>query len=419
MEAQTIVSSLQSVLKAWTRQRKSEDRNNAQESGRYNALVRERRTTIKEAAWSVMAESYFTVSGPERLPAQARQIMYTARPKIMELTNLTLDDKNFTQKLLPDYLAAHPKETASWDVVFDARGRFAEPHTRLTASLSTVEVRNYVERIRTRVQAGPSLDMPEFATTFPTCGPENRFNAILFVEKEGFLPLFRAVRLAERYDVALMSTKGMSVVAARALVDNLCGQYDIPLLVLRDFDKSGFSIVGTLKRNTRRYTFRNKIEVIDLGLRLTDIIEWGLPSEPVMYNESDPTSNLMENGATAEEVAFLRGSQHGKSFRGRRVELNAFTSVNFIAWIERKLQECGVNKVIPDAPTLERAFRRATEIAILQRHLRAISEEVHQEAMRASIPEGIVETVLAMLQNNPELSWDAAITHMVAGGEFK
>ena len=33
---------------------------------------------------------------------------------------------------------------------------------------------------------------------------------MLFIEKEGFLPLFEAVHLAERYDLAIMSTKGMS-----------------------------------------------------------------------------------------------------------------------------------------------------------------------------------------------------------------
>ena len=32
---------------------------------------------------------------------------------------------------------------------------------------------------------------------------------ILFIEKEGFMPLFEAVQLAERFDLAIMSTKGM------------------------------------------------------------------------------------------------------------------------------------------------------------------------------------------------------------------
>ena len=96
---------------------------------------------------------------------------------------------------------------------------------------------------------------------FSTRGPRHRFGAILFIEKEGFMPLFEAVHLAERFDIAIMSTKGVSVTAARQLVDELCGEHDIPLLVLHDFDKSGFTIVGTLQRDTRRYSFENAIEV--------------------------------------------------------------------------------------------------------------------------------------------------------------
>ena len=95
------------------------------------------------------------------------------------------------------------------------------------------------------------------------------------------MPLFEAVRLAERYDLAIMSTKGMSVTASRELVDALCAQHAIPLLVLHDFDKAGFSIAGTLRRSTRRYRFghRHAANVIDLGLRLDDVS--GLETEDV------------------------------------------------------------------------------------------------------------------------------------------
>src|SRR5262249_7721421 len=77
----------------------------------------------------------------------------------------------------------------------------------------------------------------------------------------------------------IMSTKGMSVVAARTLADRMCSGHDIPLLLLHDFDKAGFSIAGTLQRDTRRYEFQNAIEIIDLGLSLEDVEAMGLESE--------------------------------------------------------------------------------------------------------------------------------------------
>jgi hypothetical protein len=84
--------------------------------------------------------------------------------------------------------------------------------------------------------------------------------------------LVEAVRLAERFDLAIMSTKGMSVVAARKLIDSLADQVD-HIFVLRDFDVSGFSIFGTLGTDRRRYRFENDMsgKVIDLGLRLQDV----------------------------------------------------------------------------------------------------------------------------------------------------
>jgi DNA topoisomerase VI subunit A len=89
----------------------------------------------------------------------------------------------------------------------------------------------------------------------------------LFIEKEGFLPLLEEAQLAERYDLAVMSTKGMSVVAARELIDRLCSvNGQARLFIARDFDKPGFSIAATLTRDTRRYVFHNRINVVDLGL---------------------------------------------------------------------------------------------------------------------------------------------------------
>ena len=53
--------------------------------------------------------------------------MYAARPKIEALTGgRRLDDQYFCQVLLPDFMEEHGVDG---DVVFDARGYFAEPHT--------------------------------------------------------------------------------------------------------------------------------------------------------------------------------------------------------------------------------------------------------------------------------------------------
>ena len=54
--------------------------------------------------------------------------------------------------------------------------------------------------------------------------------------------------------------------------------YDIPLLVLHDFDAAGIIIKDTLENDTRRYSYSSAPNVIDLGLSYGDIA--GLPTEP-------------------------------------------------------------------------------------------------------------------------------------------
>src|SRR5262249_53914601 len=152
------------------------------------------------------------------------------------------------------------------------------------------------------------------------------------IEKEGFDQLFKAARIAEKFDLAIMSTKGMSVTAARTLVDEMCNDHDIPLLLLHDFDKSGFSIAGTLQRDTRRYEFQHNITVIDLGLSLEDVEAMALASEHQFYPKGDKTAmiaNLRENGASEAEITFMF-RDFDKLRSTRRVELNAMTSPQFI-----------------------------------------------------------------------------------------
>lgn len=413
MEAHSIIEAIEKVTGPWAKQRKAEERRASSAGRRRDAMTRRRRLTTKDAAWRVMKEAYNKASSGGQYPAHARQIMYAARGEVLRLTGKeTLDDKYFCQLLLPDYLSTYPDETAEWDVVFDARGHFAEPHTELIVPLGTLDVRQYLASIGTRREPD-GVTLPD-GLEFPTRGPKARYSAVLFVEKEGFNPLFKAARLAERFDLAIMSTKGLSVTASRHLVDELCSQHGIPLLVLHDFDKAGFSIVGTLRRDTRRYSFQNEIDVRDLGLRLADVRAQGLEPEPCEYR-SDPTDNLRENGATREEIEFLCGDS------GQRVELNEFTSGNLLAWIEAKLIENDVRKVVPDDDTLAAAYRRAAEIELLRSRIAEIQAATRDEAQRVEVPENLVELVRRQQEEDPELPWDAivgqhAAEQLVKGG---
>jgi hypothetical protein len=293
-----------------------------------------------------MREAYMLASDDNALPANARQVMYAARPKILELTGKTsLDDQYFCQTLLPDYMNEHPRECADWNVVWSDRGHFTEPHTGKVVGLGTLAVREYVD----------AYQPPEFHESdisgawIETIGPAGRYGGLLYVEKEGFDPLLEQAEIAAKYDIAIFSCKGMSVTAARELVDRTCARYKIPLFILHDFDISGFSIAKTLHSTTRRFEFGTRFKVHDMGLRLDDVR--GLASE----DKNKRRATLRANGATPEEIAFLMDDGNPRADRqhGKRVELNALTSRQFIGLIERKLTEAGVRKVIPPKNDLE------------------------------------------------------------------
>jgi len=415
-----VVGAILAVTAKWCKQCKAEERQSVRAAGRLEKMTRpERRWTQVEAADAVMEKAYLAASADGRLPAHARQIMYQARGPMQELVGKTLGkgfDQYFCQALLPNYLAEHSDETEGWDVVFDARGHLTEPHTKRSVPLGTLQVRAYLAE--TAHPSEDSRDRRNLDTcSYTTCGPRHRYSAILFIEKEGFMPLFDAVNLAERYDLAIMSTKGVSVVASRMLVDRLCAKHDIPLLVVHDFDKSGFVIAGTLSRSTRRYEFSSghTHRVVDLGLRLEDVTARDLPAEEVCHGKSDPTDNLIENGATVEEIAFLcHGHEYNRGgYWGERVELNAFTSDALISWLESKLDGLGIRKVLPDAATLELAYRRAAEAHHINEHSREIEEAARAHAARVTIPDDLRSEVEERLHNDRRIPWDHAIGQII------
>lgn len=399
---EAIQNAVKSVTRTWANQQKKEERKSKAECNRRQVMTRSSTMTLKEVAWEVMETAYLKASNHGQLPANVRQIMYAARPYILERTgNDNLDSKYFTQTLLPDYIRDHSEQTMNWDVVYDMRGHFQEPHTGVEIGLGTLRVRHYLQSIRDHVIGELCTHIGD--QLYPTVGPDNRYSAILFIEKEGFMPLFKAVELAERYDLAIMSTKGMSVTAARHLVDKLChDRSSVSLLVLHDFDKAGFSILGTLYNDTDRYKFENRIKVMDLGIRLEDVQLYNLEAEICKLGKSDKIK-LKEHGASQDEIDFLSE---------RRVELNAFSSGDFITWIESKLNKCGIKKVMPDDHILLHAYHLAMLAKILNKKIEVMMNET-KEIVEALNPLHLSRTVARKLKEKPHIPWDRAIDVIV------
>jgi hypothetical protein len=226
------------------------------------------------------------------------------------------------------------------------------------------------------------------------------------------VPPAQQAQIQERFDVMLMSTKGMSVVAARRLLDDLAarvaaGRID-KILVAHDFDISGFGIFSTLGTDSRRYTFSGRLPLIDIGLRLTDIQEMNLQSEPVaIQNWEAEAGRLAARGATDEELALMAPNKDGQ---GQRVELNAMTAPQFIAFLVRKLTEHGAGKVVPAESVLAEHAAR-----ILEREAAAKWLATMPRTAIPAPPDRLAKRVRTLLEADPTLAWDDAVALLLKG----
>ncbi len=368
--------------------------------------------TYIDAAFEVMEQAINKASSEGKYLTNARQIMYAARPLVQAITKgkLWKDSAYFTQNILKTYLERNEGNPIIDCIVWDSRGNVTEPFTKRVTPLGGAAVTEYIGKWNSEFDI---FELPQFQKLINIIGPKHRFQNALFIEKEGFDAILRDAGIAEKFDIAIMSTKGIPNMASCQLISELY-KNGVKVFVLHDFDLAGFKIARTLKRGTR---LSSGTPIIDIGLRLSDI--QGLESEQVIYNQdADPRYYLRQCEATEEECNFLvdENSYHKKSWSGQRVELNAMTSDQLISWLERKLQEQGVQKVIPDESVLINAYKRAVFLHALQKEAEVMKEELMRQPI--TIPNALADRVREITNYNP-ISWDEAISQIAEGMEVE
>jgi DNA topoisomerase VI subunit B len=368
--------------------------------------------SIKASTFDVLPDAYAKASGNGEYPASIRQIYYAARPDILDASRKPdLAYGTFT-KYFEEFMNKYP-QYRDWDVVYDARGHFHEPHTELQVDLGTIAVREYIEQwgLSESGLMAPSLD-----SAFRTYGPRNRFKYALFIEKEGFEPLLRRARIAEEFDIAIFSTKGNTTRAARKMADKL-SQDGVTILLAHDYDTNGLVIARDLKQDSDLYTYEAQPEVIDFGLTLADVQEMRLETEGRNYDqETDPKINLRTiEGVTEDDLKFLVGELvHDEKpyWTGKRVELNAMTSVEFIAWLRRKFRQYKIEKFMPDSATLQLGWQKAKLYEQVNAEAQRLTEEMKKSPVAG---ENLEERIRQLWEEHPEWTWDKALYEITKG----
>jgi hypothetical protein len=296
--------------------------------------------TIKSIVIGHLQEGIAKASGDGKYRFNQRQLIYAIRRFVLDLLGIEPKWGTFTG-IITEYEAEHgeiPKMTR------DPRGMLYHPHLGDEIPLGTLSVEPY-ER------------------------PAWTFNKILYCEKEGFLSILREDGWPERYDCALMTAKGFATRAARDLFD-LLGETgeDLYFYCVHDADASGTMIYQALRGETLARPGR-KIHIINLGLEPAEGLAMGLPVEPVEQErnkDGTPRWRAVANYVEPKWATWLQT---------HRIELNAMTTPQFLAWLDRKFAD-QVDKVLPPTEVLIDRLEEETEAELR----RQITEEAHREA---------------------------------------
>ncbi|MEY9965969.1 DNA topoisomerase VI subunit B [Streptacidiphilus sp. MAP12-16] len=365
--------------------------------------ARTRKTTVKDAVAAVIEEAVAQARGAQGLSFSSHTLFYKIRPLALKPlpAGTKLSAPYVEQTLIPGWEREHHPIQGLYR---EPRGTLHHPHDPSGSSdvrLGTREVQQY----------------------FP---PAWSFDKILVIEKTGLWPPVKEAGLAEKYDMAVITNEGYSTEACRDLLAAL-PPGKVQIFVLHDADPHGYNIARTLGEQTARMP-RHHIEVIDLGLSVEDAIAKDLESEPEVRTTALPAgivphlSQVALDWFTGEEAARNRKGKVTQ-WHCQRVELNAFSSPELIAYIEEGLARHGATgKVVP--PDSELRFTAETAV---KSHLKAIVAQTIAHTLQeqrilhdltaafdtstlAAIDQGAVQDYLAA---HPHQSWHTAVDRLV------
>jgi hypothetical protein len=329
-----------------------------------------RQYTKKAVVADALPDAIARISGNGNTRYSLRQLFYAIRPRLLKVFGKEPKYGTFT-KIISAY-----EEELGHDlegIYRDNRGTLYHPHLRQEIPLGTLAVEEYQR-------------------------PEWTFNKVLYCEKEGFFPLLKDARWPERHDCALLTSKGYATKAARDVL-NLLGETaeNLQFFCTHDADGPGTWIQAKLEQGTKQ-------KVNNLGLEPDEALEMGLEPEKVTRKSNKAV-------AVAPYV-----SQHSRVWlQTNRIELNAMTTPQFLAWLDGKMEE-HQGKVTPPQEVLVKRLKDEVKTRVHKAIVAAVlaeadvdgqTERACRELQPALKTHGhkLYELVLSALKEDPEEWW--------------
>ncbi len=280
-------------------------------------------------------------TGDYKYVTKARQVFYAIRKIVSNEHNITLNGKGdygtLTQTIITEMFDVHP-ELEKW-IHFERRGFYHDVETGAEIVMNTECVSNFISTLTGRNRCSSFVTNGIYTQSkhrldFPY---ELAVSSVLFIEKQGFVEVFKKSGILDELNLGLISSQGFGTRAIKTLMQDFITM-GIKVYALTDCDIPGQIIGNRLTGGSK--TFKETLDINVIGLSYDDILALDKIKDAEEYTNTMSYVNVLEVMNPEERAFFLKEKRNfgGKDvFKYRRVELNALTMPELLDFIRAKI----------------------------------------------------------------------------------
>ncbi len=310
------------------REQKEREERERKEKQEREKKEKEKKLTMQEVFDKTIGLVYYEVTDKMKFEAYIRQAFYKHRPVFAEYGFEDIDYGYYVKPLVRDWEQRMGRRM----FLRETRGVLLLPDRDEYIQIDTKLVNSFV------------------------C-PDYTVKNLFYIEKRGFADALRAAKIHRRYDIAILSGQGYTTDDIKLILHKIAKTDEqIKVFCFHDCDIYGIHILNNAGKE--HYIEGTKVEITSLGILPPEAVEKKYPVEWYEPKKSKKTKKAvqfdyenLEHILYPEDFKWLAEVVDGKR---RRVELNIFSPLEFIQYVEKKIKEAGITeKLLPPVEVIE------------------------------------------------------------------